>query len=97
MTDADLWAAWWVWMGVATVVVLIAATLLIVIWMTARGIHREALRALNAAGKIQTNTAPIWALATTNEVGGQLLVTVQHIEAAGGALAAALQPHARAN
>lgn len=97
MTNADLWASWRVWMGVATVVVLIAATLLVVIWTTARGIHREALRALGAAEKIRANTTPIWALDTTNEVGGQLLATVQHIEATGGALAAALQPHARAN
>ena len=96
MTDADLWAAWRLWMGVATLVVLIAATLLIVIWRTARGIHREALRALRAAERIRESTMPIWALATTNEVGGDLLATVQHIEQTGGALAAALESHAGA-
>ncbi len=96
MTDADLWAAWRLWMGVATLVVLIAATLLIVIWRTARGIHREALRAFNAAERIRENTMPIWALATTNEVGGDLLAAVQHIEQTGGALAAALESHAGA-
>ena len=96
MTDADLWAAWRLWMVVATLVILIAATLLIIIWRTARGIHAEAVRALHAAQRIQENTAPIWALATTNDVAGGLLKTVQHIETTGGALAAALESHAGA-
>ena len=96
MTDADLWASWRLWMGVATLVILIAATLLIIIWRTARGIHTEAVRALMAAQKIKDNTMPIWALQTTNEVGGQLLATVQAIEAKGGALAGALESHAGA-
>ena len=60
MTDAELWASWRLWMGVATVVILIAATLLIIIWRTARGIHTEALRALRAAERIRESTMPIW-------------------------------------
>lgn len=96
MTDADLWAAWRLWMGVATLVIAIAAALLIIIWRTARSIHREAVRALRAAEKIRTNTMPIWALATTNEVGTSLLATVERIEKKGGALAAALESHAGA-
>ncbi len=96
MTDAELWAAWRLWMGVATLVIIIAAVLLIVIWRTARGIHAEALRALRAAERIRESTMPIWALETTNEVGAELLTTVQHIERTGGALAAALESHAGA-
>lgn len=96
MSDADLWSAWRLWMIVATVIILVAATLLIVIWRTARGIYAEALRALAAAEKIQTNTNPIWALETTNEVATAMLHTVQHIEQNGGALAGALEPHAGA-
>lgn len=96
MTDADLWAAWRLWMIVATLVILIAASLLIAIWRTARGIHAEALRALAAAQKIKESTMPIWALATTNEVAGGLLATVESIEQKGGALAAALEAHAGA-
>lgn len=96
MTDADLWSAWRMWMVVATVIILVAATLLIMIWRTARGIYREALRALAAAEKIRENTNPIWALKTTNEVAATMLATVQHIEANGGALAAALESHAGA-
>ncbi len=94
MSDADLWFAWKIWMGVAAVVVLIAATLLIVIWRTARGIYAEAVRALAAAERIREYTMPIWALETTNDVAGELLATVQQIEQTGGSLAAALESHA---
>ena len=96
MTDADLIASVRLWMMVALAIVLIAATLLIVIWRTARGIHTEAVRALAAAEKIRASTMPIWALATTNEVATTMLHTVQHIEQNGGALAAALESHAGA-
>lgn len=96
MTDAELWGAWRLWMGVAALVIVIAATLLIVIWRTARGIHAEATRALRAAELIRERTMPIWALETTNEVAGEMLATVQRIEAKGGALAAALESHAGA-
>lgn len=96
MTDAELWGAWRLWMGVAALVIIIAAALLIVIWRTARGIHVEAVRALRAAERIRESTMPIWALETTNEVAGAMLATVQQIEAKGGALAAALESHAGA-
>lgn len=97
MTDAELWSAWRLWMSVATVIILVAAVLLIAIWQTARSIYREALRALKAAESIRENTNPIWALKTTNEVATSMLETVQHIEKNGGALAAALESHAGAH
>lgn len=96
MSDSDLWASWRLWLVVAALVILIAAALLVTIWLTARGILREAVRALRAGEKIRDNTNPIWALETTNEVAGQLLETVQRIEHKGGALAAALESHAGA-
>jgi hypothetical protein len=96
MTDAELWASWRIWMGLAALVIVIAAVLLIVIWRTARGIHADAVRALGAAERIRKNTMPIWELETTNEVAGELLATVQQIEQKGGALAAALESHAGA-
>ena len=96
MSDADLWAAWRMWMVLAVVIILVAAVLLIMIWRTARGIHAEAVRALTAAERIRVNTMPIWALKTTNEVAGQMLATVQSIEKNGGALASALESHAGA-
>ena len=96
MTDTDLWRAWWLWMAVATLVILIAATLLITIWLTARSILAHAKRALAAAEKIRLSTMPIWALDTTNEVAGNILETVQSIEAKGGKLVEALESHADA-
>ena len=90
MTDAELWSAWRLWMGVATVVVLLAASLLIVIWLTARRILADAVRALNAAEAIRRNTQPIWGLQDTNEVAEDILKNVQAIEKKGGLLAGAL-------
>lgn len=96
MTNADLWAAWRLWLAVAVAVILIAATLLIAIWLTARSIVKHALRALAAAESIREDTLPIWELETTNEVAAGILETVQAIEAKGGLLVNALESHAGA-
>ena len=90
MSDAELWAAWRMWIVVATVVVLLAAGLLIAILLTARRILGEAVRALNAVETIRKHTQPIWELQTTNEVAERILKTVESIEAKGGALVRAL-------
>jgi hypothetical protein len=91
VTDADLWAAWRLWMAVAVVIVLVAAGLLVLIWMTARGIRHEAGRALAAVEAIQASTQSIWALQATNDVALQLAETVEAIQAKGGALVGALE------
>ena len=96
MTDAELWAAWRLWMAVAVLVILVAAALLVTIWLTARSILAHATRALRAAEAIRQSTQPIWALQDTNAVAGDLLATVRSIEAKGGALAEALESHAGA-
>ena len=90
MTDAELWASWRLWMVVATVVILIAASLLVIIWLTARQILADAVRALKAVEAIRVNTQPIWALEETNDIAQDILHTVQAIESKGGALAGAL-------
>ena len=90
MTDADLWAAWRLWMGVATLVVLIAAGLLITIWLTARKILADAVRALNAAQAIRAQTQPLWGLQQTNEVAEDILGAVTAIENKATLLADAL-------
>ncbi len=96
MTDAELWAAWRLWMGVAVAIVLVVAALLVTIWLTARSIFSHAVRALNAAEAIRQNTLPIWELQTTNEVAEGLLTTVQSIETNANKLAEALESHAGA-
>ena len=91
MSDAELWASWRLWIVVATVVVLLAAGLLITILVTARKILNEAVRALKAVEVIRKNTQPVWELQTTNEVAERILKTVEAIEAKGGALVSALE------
>ena len=90
MSDADLWAAWRLWLGVAVVVGALAAALLVASIVTARGILTEAVRARTAAEAIRVHTLPIWQLQTSNEVAAELLTRVQSIESHGGALAATL-------
>ena len=96
MTDADLWAAWRVWMAVGVVVVLVAAALLVTIWLTARSIAAHARRAVRALEAIRENTRAIWGLQTTNEVAEELRDTVRDIETKAAALVEALQSHAAA-
>jgi hypothetical protein len=97
MTDADLWAAWRIWMLVASVIVLVAAALLVTIWLTARSIAGHARRAVVALEAIRANTQAIWALQTTNEGAEELRDTVRDIEAKATALAEALGSHAAAS
>jgi hypothetical protein len=90
MTDAELWALWRLWMGVAVLVILVAAALLVTIWIEARRILAEAQRALTAAETIQKNTQSVWALEATNDVAERIAETVESIERRGGALVTAL-------
>jgi hypothetical protein len=96
MTSADLWAAWRLWMLVASVIVLIAASLLITLWLTARSIVTHATRALKAAEQIRDNTRVIWELQTTNEVAEHIRETVCDIEAKAAKLVEALHGQAAA-
>jgi uncharacterized membrane protein YhiD involved in acid resistance len=96
MTSAELWAAWRLWMLVGGGVVLVAAALLVTIWLTARSIAGQAARALRAAEAIRDNTRAIWELQTTNEVAEQLRDTVHDIETKATRLVEALESHASA-
>ena len=96
MTDAELWALWRLWLGVAVVIILVAAALLVTIWLTARRILAHATRALRAAEAIRANTQPIWALQTSGEVAEALRETVGDMETKGARLAEALESHAAA-
>ena len=94
MTSAELWAAWRLWMLVGGAVVLVAATLLVTIWLTARSVAAHAARALRAAETIRDSTRAIWELETTNEVAEQLRDTVRDIETKATALVEALESRA---
>jgi hypothetical protein len=96
MTEAELWAAWRLWMIVAAIIIVVAAALLVTIWLTARSIRAHAVRALNAAEAIRRHTLPIWELQTSNEVAEGLLATVQSIEQKSTQLVEALETPAGA-
>jgi hypothetical protein len=96
MSSADLWAAWRLWMAVAAVIIVLAAGLLITIWLTARSIVAHATRALKAAEAIRDNTHAIWQLQNTNEVATDIRDTVCDIETKTQKLVDALQSHAAA-
>jgi hypothetical protein len=96
MSSADLWAAWRLWMLVGAAVVVVAAALLVTIWLTARSIGAHATRALRAAEAIRDNTRVIWELQTTNEVAEQIRDTVCDIETKTTKLIEALQNPAAA-
>jgi len=91
VTSAELWAAWRLWMLVAAVIILIAAGLLITIWLTARSIVAHATRALKAAEAIRNNTQAIWQLQNTNDMAEEIRDTVCNIETKAKKLVGALQ------
>ena len=90
MTDADLFRLWYLWLATGGAIVVVAAVLLVTIWLTARGIEREARRALAAVERIGAATRPIWKLDDTNQVADELLAAARDLEAHGGAIAATL-------
>lgn len=55
-----------IWLLVALVVVLAAAALLTWILLEAKGIAKEAKRALVAAATVEKNTAALWAIPQVN-------------------------------
>jgi sensor c-di-GMP phosphodiesterase-like protein len=81
MLLADLYAYWYLGLGIGALVVVIVAALLLWILALVRSIAANATVALHAVEQIRTNTQPIWALQDTNAVGVQLLEGAQSIRA----------------
>ncbi len=90
MTDPDLYSLWTLALVLAGLVVVIAAGLLIGVWMAARRVRRLAVVALAVVEQIKANTASVWALDDTNEVAAGLLHEAESILAHAGAVAHAL-------
>lgn len=57
-----------IWFVLALAVVAAAAALLLWILLEARGIAREASRALEAAAVVEANTAALWAIPQVNQL-----------------------------
>ena len=90
MSAAQIYQWWFIWLGVAGVIVVAAAALLITIALLARRIAALAATALQVVEQIEQNTKPIWQLNATNEVAQGLLGGALAIEANAVAVVGAL-------
>ena len=90
MTAQEIYGWWFLWLGVAGVIVVAAAALLITIVVLARQIASLAAIGITVVEQIEQNTKPIWQLNATNHVAVQLLGGAQAIEANAGAIVGAL-------
>ena len=81
MDDNALYESWYMWLGVATVLIVAAATLLLLVNAAAKRILRLGGVALGIVKEIKENTSPIWALQQTNEVAGEILKGSNDIKA----------------
>ncbi|MEW5834441.1 MAG: hypothetical protein ACOZJZ_23285 [Pseudomonadota bacterium] len=92
MSAQEIYGWWFLWLGVAGVIVVAAAALLITIAVLARQIAALAATALGVVEQVEQNTKPIWQLNATNHVARQLLDGAHAIE--GNALAVVGALHA---
>lgn len=76
-------------LAIAGALVVVAALLLILIWMAARRILRLATAALSLVIKIKENTLCIWALMETNHKAINILSEAETIENSAGLVAEA--------
>lgn len=90
MTDATLFSNWYIGLGLAALVVVIAAVLLILIWQAARRVLTLAVAALDLVKQINQNTTIIWALEDTNQTAIKILSQAESIRDHGAAVAQAL-------
>jgi uncharacterized protein YoxC len=68
-----------IWFVLALIIVAVAALLLLWIISEAKGIAREAKRALKAAATVEANTAALWAIPQVNQLlhdGNQTLTRI---------------------
>jgi len=88
--DDALFNQWYFGLGIAVVIVLAAAILLLLVWNAARRILRLAQAALGLVIQIKENTNSIWGLQKTNEAAGNILKEAGDIETHAGMVAEAL-------
>lgn len=90
MSAQEIYNWWFLWLGIAGVIVVAAAALLITIAVLARQIAALAATGLAVVEQIEHNTKPIWQLNATNHVARQLLDGAQAIEGNAVAIVGAL-------
>jgi len=95
MNADEIFFLWYVWLGVAGIIVLAAALLLIAILVLAHRIRTLAAAALGLVEEIEHNTKPIWQLNTTRRTATELLQGANEIERNSHAIAETLSVPSR--
>lgn len=80
MENTALYNDWLIGLAIVSTIVVIAAVLLIMIWLAAKRILRLARVALEVVKEIQNNTNSIWELEKTNLVAGSIKTEAKAIE-----------------
>ncbi len=91
MNDAAYYNEFYIALALVGAIVVIAATLLILIWIAARRILKLANAALGIVVNIKKNTLSIWELQNTNHKAIDILNEADTILNNAGAVAQALQ------
>lgn len=80
MDDAALYSNWYFGLAIAVVLIIAAATLLILVWLAARRIRKLAKAALGLVVQIKDNTQSIWELQKTNNSAASILTDTEDIK-----------------
>lgn len=80
MSAHDLYQWWFAWLAVGTVIVVVAAALLIAIIALAHRINTLAKTAITVLLEIEANTKAVWKLNDAKHVAGELLEGATAIE-----------------
>ena len=89
MNDAAYYNQFYIGLAIAGALVVVAALLLILIWMAARRILKLATAALSLVIKIKENTMSVWGLLETNHKAVSILSEAETIENSAGLVAEA--------
>ena len=91
MENETLFNEWLIGLGLVSLIVVIAAVLLILVFLAAKRILRLAGAALEIVTQIKNNTNSIWELETTNIVATNIQNEAEAIEAHATLVAEALE------
>lgn len=91
MENETLFNEWLIGLGLVSLIVVIAAVLLILVFLAAKRILKLAGAALEIVTQIKNNTLPIWELETTNKVAVDIQNEAEAIQAHATLVAEALE------
>lgn len=91
MENSELYNDWLIGLAIVSAIVVIAAILLVLIWLAAKRILRLASVALEVVKAIQNNTNSIWDLEKTNIVAESIQEEAKAIENHANLVAEALE------